>query len=283
MSEDGDTGELKRLIRQGWDQVAVEYSKDRSGIFNHCSGSLVNILLPHQGSSLLDVACGSGMATLHIRSEVGSHGIVIGGDISEEMLRMGMSRAQDKDIAIDFCQLDAERVSLASASVDYVTCAFSLFQFPDMESALREMWRVLKPGGRIGLSNWGSGYFSPIASLQRNLFKNFGIKPLLPNPITFRHHDLEELLTRSGFSSIELAEEEVVVWFATPQEVWEYNMDMGPFPMMLDTQLSSDQRKELSARFIEIIGNLRTEYGIKSTFHIIYATAEKGGQSPVVP
>lgn len=283
MDEDGDLGELKRSIRQGWEEVAVEYAKDRSGIFRQCSHRLVDILHPRQGSSLLDVGCGSGIVTRDLRSKVGNNGIVIGADISEKMLRIGLGHAQERNLAIRFCQMDAECTSLASATMDVVTCAFSLFQFPKMETALREMWRVLKPGGCLGLSNWGAGYFSPIASLQRDLFKNIGIRPLLSNPITFRPHNLEDMLARSGFTSIELTEEEVIVWFTSPEEVWEYNMDMGPFPVMLETQLSSEQRKELSAQFIDLIDNLNTENGIKSTFHIIYATAEKGGQSPVVP
>jgi len=146
-----------------------------------------------------------------------------------------------------------------------------------MDQSLVEMWRVLKPGGRLGLSNWGSGYFSPIASLQRDLFREFRIKPLLNNPLVFEPSELQDLLARTGFIDIRLTEETDEVWFETPEEVWDFNLDMGPFPIMLEQQLSRGQQRELTRQFKAMLEPLVTERGIKSTFHLIYALAEKGG------
>jgi SAM-dependent methyltransferase len=193
------------------------------------------------------------------------------------MLNLGRVKAEDEKTNVLFCQIDADRLGFRNASFDSVTCAFSLFQFTDMEQALTEMWRVLRPGGRLGLSNWGPGYFSPIASLQRDLFRRFNIKPLLNNPLSFETTELSDLLTRTRFSKIVLIEETDEVWFATPEEVWDFNTDMGPFPIMLQQQLSVDQREELLHEFKAMMGNLLTERGIRSTFHLIYTLAEKEG------
>jgi ubiquinone/menaquinone biosynthesis C-methylase UbiE len=190
---------------------------------------------------------------------------------------MGRAKAEDEKTDVTFCQMDAERLGFRNASFDSVTCAFSLFQFTDMEQALTEMWRVLKKGGRLGLSNWGSGYFTPIASLQRDLFRRFKIKPLLNNPLSFQPTELFDLLTRTRFSKVELIEETDEVWFTAPEEIWEFNMDMGPFPIMLQQQLSVDQQKNLIHEFKVMMESLMTERGIMSTFHLIYALAEKGG------
>jgi hypothetical protein len=139
------------------------------------------------------------------------------------------------------------------------------------------MWRVLKPGGRLGLSNWGAGYFTPIASLQRDLFRRFGIKPLLNNPLSFEPTELCDILTRTRFSKVQLIEETDEVWFTAPEEIWAFNMDMGPFPIMLRQQLSIDQQRSLIHEFKAMMGSLMTERGIMSTFHLIYALAEKEG------
>lgn len=269
-------GKAQRSIRQGWEEVAEEYTKDRSGIFGRSADRLMDLLRPARGTSLLDVGCGSGEVTLKAPAIVGSEELVIGSDIAGTMLRLGLATAQEKNFKIDFCQMDAEWLGLAPDSFDFVTCAFSLFQFPSMEGALREMWRVLKPGGRLGLSNWGPGYFSPIASLQRDLFRKFKIKPLLTNPLTFEPRKLDEILARTGFKDVNLSEERDEVWFASAEEVWAYNMDMGPFPIMLRSQLSIERQKDLFNQFTVMLDDLQTKSGIKSTFHLIYATAEKG-------
>jgi len=210
---------------------------------------------------------------------VDSKGWVIGSDVAAAMLRLGQMKAVQDTPNVTFCQMDAERLGFTNASFDCVTCAFSLFQFQDMDQALAEMWRVLKPGGRLGLSNWGPGYFTPIASLQRDLFREFGIKPLLINPLVFEPTGLRKLLTRAGYTAVELVEETDEVWFETPEQVWAFNLDMGPFPIMLQQQLSADQQRMLNHHFIAMLENLMSDRGIKSTFHLIYALARKGGGS----
>jgi hypothetical protein len=67
-----------------------------------------------------------------------------------------------------------------------------------------------------------------------------------------------------------------VVWFKTPEEVWTFNMDMGPFHIMLHQQLSSEEQRKLIYEFERMMGKLMKESGIKSTFHLIYSLAEKG-------
>ena len=281
MTETYDLTEVRRSIRHGWEEVAVEYAKDRLGIFGRYAERLLDLLHLPSGSRMLDVGCGNGAVTLQATNRVGSEGRVTGSDIAAAMLRIGKAKAEEEKTDVTFCQMDAERLSFANASFDGVTCAFSLFQFQDMNQALAEMWRVMKPGGRLGLSNWGPGYFTPIASLQRNLFREYGIKHLLVNPLVFEPTELRKLLTRTGYTAVELIEETDEVWFETPEQVWAFNLDMGPFPIMLRRQLSADQQRKLNHHFIAMIENLVSDRGIKSTFHLIYALARKGGVSSV--
>jgi ubiquinone/menaquinone biosynthesis C-methylase UbiE len=271
-----DSTEVRQSIRQGWEEVALEYTKDRLGIFERYAGRLLDLLHPSTESSLLDVGSGSGAVTLQAARRVDADGWVIGSDVAIAMLRLGQMKAPQETVNVHFCQMDAERLGFNNASFDYATCAFSLFQFQDMGQALSEMQRVLKPGGRLALSNWGPGYFTPIASLQRDLFRKFGIKPLLNNPLVFEPIKLRSLLNGSGFTAVELMEETDEVWFKTPEEVWAFNLDMGPFPIMLRRHLSANQQRELARQFKAMVANHLTERGIKSTFHLIYALAEKG-------
>jgi ubiquinone/menaquinone biosynthesis C-methylase UbiE len=274
LSTADDSTEVRQSIRQGWEEVALEYTKDRRGIFGRYAARLLDLLHPSMESRLLDVGCGSGAVTLQAASRVNADGWVIGTDVAVAMLRLGQMNALQETATVNFCQMDAERLGFNNAAFDFVTCAFSLFQFQDMLQALIEMQRVLKPGGRLALSNWGPGYFTPIASLQRDLFRKFGIKPLLNNPLVFEPAMLRSLLNRSGFTAVKIIEEKDEVWFKTPEEVWAFNLDMGPFPIMLRRHLSTNQQRELARQFKAMVANLFTERGIQSTFHLIYALAE---------
>jgi ubiquinone/menaquinone biosynthesis C-methylase UbiE len=272
-----DLAERRKLIRLGWEQVADEYAKDRSGIFRVAAKRLLELLRPNLGDTLLDVGCGNGISTVKAMEWVGSKGRLIGVDIAAGMVQLAQENIPQEGKIFSFCQMDAERLGFQDVSFDHVYCAFSLFQFLDMELSLEEMWRVLKPGGRVGLSNWGPGYFSPIASRQHDLFREYGMKQLLTNPITFRPEGFKKMLYKAGFESVEMTGENQVVYFTNPEDVWAYNMGMGPFPMMLKTQLSYDQQREIKYRFKKVFEELMTDRGIESTFHLLYAVAVKGG------
>ncbi len=269
--------ETRRLIRQGWEHVAAEYAQDRAGVFEQFAGRLLELLRPSPGSVLLDVGAGTGLVALLAAAWVGSEGSVIGSDIATNMVSLATQAVTEQRATnVTFCPMDAEQLALSDNSFDTVTCAFSLFQFPDMRRALAEMWRVLKPGGSLGLSNWGPGYFSPIASRQRNLFREFKLRPLLTNPIVFKPAQMETLLLDVDFAAVELIEETDQVWFESPEQVWAFDLDMGPFPVMLRQQLSSEQQRELAQRFKAMLADLVTERGIRCTFHPLYALAKKG-------
>jgi ubiquinone/menaquinone biosynthesis C-methylase UbiE len=268
--------ETQRLIRQGWEEVAAEYAKDRTGIFGRSAVRLLDLLALQAGATLLDVGTGTGAVALQAAKRLGPDGRVVGTDIASTMVSLASQAAARLEATnASFRHMDAEQLDFPDASFDVVTCALSLFQFPDMKRALAEMWRVLRPGGRLGLSNWGPGYFSPIASLQRDLFREFGLKPLLTNPIVFKPANLQTLLRETGFIGPELIEEQEKVWFDNPEQAWAFDLDMGPFPVMLQ-QLSTELREELTWRFKAMLEDLMTEEGIACTFHLLYALAEKG-------
>ena len=268
----------RRLIRQGWDEVTLEYAKDRLGVFGWFAERLLDLLQPSPGDSLLDVGSGSGAVALKAVAWVGSEGWVTGCDISLAMVSWAEQTAQEQGATnIAFRQMDAEFLDFPDNSFDVVVCAFSLFQFPNIGKALIEMRRVLKPGGKLGLSNWGPDFFAPIAALQRDLFRGFGIKPLLTNPIVFKPDALRALLEEAGFSAIELIAEKEEIWAADPGQIWAFNLDMGPFPVMLQQQLSAEERVQLEQKFMDILENLITENGIKCVFHPLYALAGKSG------
>lgn len=98
-----------------------------------------------QGDSALDVCCGTGDFLVPLRRAVGSSGAVCGIDFCEPML--ALARAKDARAVLGLG--DAGCLPVASSSVDAVTIGWGLRNVPDVDQALREAARVLKPGGRL--------------------------------------------------------------------------------------------------------------------------------------
>ena len=104
-----------------------------------------------KGQRALDVAGGTGDLTVYMSNQVGPTGEVIISDINPDMLEQGRRRLIDKGIAgnIKFVQANAEELPFEENSFDCVTIAFGLRNVTDKDKALRSMYRVLKPGGRL--------------------------------------------------------------------------------------------------------------------------------------
>lgn len=102
-----------------------------------------------QGSRVLDVAGGTGDLSLAFAKRVGKEGQVWLTDINHSMLARGRDRLLDLGHILPVAQCDAEKLPFPDAWFDCVTVAFGLRNMTHKDAALREMHRVLKPGGRL--------------------------------------------------------------------------------------------------------------------------------------
>ena len=100
------------------------------------------------GERVLDVACGTGALTLAVAHRVGPGGSVVGLDANPQMLAV----ARRKPVAIEWLEGRAEALPLPHASIDAVVSQFGVMFFGDRVGALREMMRVLRPGGRLAVA-----------------------------------------------------------------------------------------------------------------------------------
>ncbi len=136
-------------IRQMFDQVAAGYdarnrlfSADRDRAWRRRAASLAGL---RPGQTALDLCTGTGKLAHELLPYVGPSGRVIGVDFSPAMLDLARRREPN----VEFRLGDVARLSEADASIDAVTIGFGLRNLVDRDAALREMFRVLRPGGRL--------------------------------------------------------------------------------------------------------------------------------------
>ncbi len=122
------------------------------------------------GDRVLDVACGTGILTRAAAARVGTSGAVTGLDVNPGMLAVARRHAED----VDWREARAEALPFEDGRFDAVLCQFGLMFFDDRVAALRETWRVLRPGGRLAIAVWDSMQRAPgyaaMSSLLRRLF-----------------------------------------------------------------------------------------------------------------
>lgn len=101
------------------------------------------------GDAALDLCCGTGDLALELRERVEAGGRVVGADFSERMLELAQDKAADRGLAdVTFEWADALELPYSDASFDAVTVGFGVRNLADVGAGIREMTRILKPGGR---------------------------------------------------------------------------------------------------------------------------------------
>jgi ubiquinone/menaquinone biosynthesis C-methylase UbiE len=122
-------------------------------IFGPWAEDLVEMAALRRGERVLDIACGTGIVARTAARKLAGSGSVVGLDLSAPMLAAARAAAAAEGMAVEWWEGSAVKLPLADAAFEVVFCQQGLQFFPDRVSALREMYRVLTPGG-----GWCSAY-----------------------------------------------------------------------------------------------------------------------------
>ncbi len=170
-------GSKKEQVSRMFDRIARKYD-----LLNHILSLGIDIwwrkkaisqLKPHRPVRLLDVATGTADLAIEAARQLQPQSIV-GIDISKEMLAIGRQKVAQKGLSqlIELRLGDSEALPFADNSFDAVTVAFGVRNFEHLEVGLREMARVLRPGGQIVILEFSKPRLFPFKQLYHFYFRN---------------------------------------------------------------------------------------------------------------
>jgi ubiquinone/menaquinone biosynthesis C-methylase UbiE len=261
--------------------VAAEKWKAKSAAMGRAvTEALVEYASPQPGMHVLDVASGTGEPAISLADRVGREGRVIALDLSSDLLEIAAKRAQQRGFEnLYLHQGDAQALPFADSIFDLATSRFGVMFFSDIQKALRELHRVLRPGARACFTAWGpfeQPYWqSTIGVVARRL----------GGPIIAEGHDpfrfgepgsLSSEMKRAGF--VELEEQTRSLpwpWPGPPEEMWEQVQAVAaPFRPLL-SRVPKDLWPSVTAEVMREVGKFADERGVHFEAVVVMASGVK--------
>ena len=185
---------------------------------------LIEIAALRPDERVLDVACGTGVVARLAAERVGDTGAITGLDLNPGMLAVARS-VTPSDMAIDWHAASAEAMPLSDESFDVVLCQLGLQFVPDKPAALREMRRVLAPGGRLIMNVTGPTP-PPFAIADEAFARHIGPEAAGFVRLVFSLHDpdeLQNLISGAGFHDVAVWRDTKTLRLPGPEEfLWQY-------------------------------------------------------------
>jgi ubiquinone/menaquinone biosynthesis C-methylase UbiE len=266
----------RRVQRYGWDKAAVYYENFWQNQLKPAQDLLLEMIKPVKGEKILDTASGTGLVSFRVKQAVGDDGFVLGTDISEKMVEISNAIVEEKKIRnIQFARMDAEQLQAPDNNFDAAICALGLMYFPDPLKALKEMYRVLKPGGRAAGAVWGQrdhcGWSEIFEIVDKRvssevcpMFFNLGNPGQLP--LYFK---------AAGYTNIESKKISTTLHYETDEEAIGAAFAGGPVALAYN-KFNDTVKKEAHAEYLDSISQYRTENGYEMPGEFVVTMGLKG-------
>jgi len=193
-----DAGQVTASAAEVYDEFFLP------ALFEAWAPRVVAVAALQPGQRVVDVACGTGVLAMEAALATSPGGQVVGIDLNPGMLAVARRKAPQ----ISWLEAPAEALPLEAESFDAAVSQFGLMFFEDQQAAMEEMWRVVRPGGRLAIAVWDSldntpGY-AAITSLLARLFGD-DVAALLESPYSLGDPNaLRALIARAGVTDLEV-------------------------------------------------------------------------------
>lgn len=150
---------MSEKVRRMFADIADDYDRVNSilsfGVHHAWRARTVQLSGAQRGDKVLDCATGTGDLALEFKEKVGEQGSVLGTDFCKEMIKQAPAKAADQNLDIDFEVADAMDLPYDNDTFDIASIAFGIRNVDDPVQALKEMGRVVRPGGKVVVLEFG--------------------------------------------------------------------------------------------------------------------------------
>lgn len=218
--------------RAAWDKLAPGYDRFVTPSHIELAGEGLRRAGLRAGMRFLDVAAGSGALSIPA-ARLGAR--VLATDVSPAMIALLRARAEEANVDIDARVMDGQALDLPDASFDIAGSQFGVMLFPDMPGGIREMVRVVKPGGRVLLHALGEvnriEFLSFFVRGVQAVRPDFHGLPTNPPPLPLQLQDPEKLrkeLGAAGLRDIMVESFAETLVFPTGHDLWSWLVSSNP-------------------------------------------------------
>lgn len=237
-----------------WSSVAEGYDLFAEAVTRDFAEDAVRLVYLGQGSEVIDVAAGTGMFTL-IAAHRGAN--VLATDFSEGMIhRLAHKCNEQRLTTVKTAVMDGQALQVAGSSFDVAASLFGLMLFPNHDQGLRELLRVLKPGGQAVVATWAP---SPRNEMQQIMGRVIAkVLPELATPdkpppwaALGDVDDLRLRLLSIGFAHAHVVSVRHLWTFESPEWLMKLMPSIAPGPAAFFETLTPEQKEAFQRAFVE--------------------------------
>src|SRR5262249_22396789 len=230
-------------------------------------------LLP--GAHVLDVCSGSGASALPAAERAGPDGRRLAVHLAQRLLERGRAQAERRGLNDNELRLgDVEERGLPDNSFEAVICVFGIFFVPDMSRAAAELWRMVRPGGRLAITTWGPNFCEPANTIfwdtvrmeRPDLYKGFNPWDRICDP-----QSVKAMLKEGGVDTADVVAESGRHRLKEPDDWWTVVLGSGYRGTI--EQLDPGARERVRQANLTSVQNSRIR---AVDTNVVYAVARKG-------
>ena len=279
-----DSFKYKNTTREQWQKAAEAWYR-WSPTLNQWLGKATDKMLEMAGISsghrVLDIAAGAGEQSITTAKKVGTSGYVLATDISSNILEYAKQMAQQAGLNnIETKVMDGENLAVEEETFDAVISRVGLIYFPNQQKALKEMLRVLKPGGKVAAIVYSTPeknkFFSVPVSIIRNRAKLPPPLPGQPGPFSLGAEGIiENVFSQAGFKNVKSELVDSPLLLPSAKECVRFEKEsFGALHQMMSS-LSDSEKVSVWEEIERELQKFESESGFVGPCEMVVAVGEK--------
>ncbi len=276
----------KETTRAQWQEAAEAWNR-WGPTLEQWLGEATELMLDQAGvgpgAQVLDLAAGAGGQTIAAARRVGPNGRVVATDISPRILAYAADAAREAGLEnVEIQEMDGEALAFEDGTFDAVISRVGLIYFPDQQGALREIHRVLKPGGRLSAIVYSTAERNPFFSIPVGIIRRIAGLPApapgLPGPFSLGSPGvLDTAYENAGFEDVDVRAVDAPVRFATAAECVRFEREsFGALHAML-AGVSEAERDQAWSEIETELGQFESSAGFEGPCQLLVGGARRSG------